>query len=454
MARRAGAKMGKQSESSRSARPDKRDEITGLLVGGYKSICQDQEIEIRPLTVLAGANSSGKSSMMQPLLLLKQTLEATYDPGPLLLNGPNVRFTEVNQFLCAVKSAPPPRDFRVGMRVPSGDLVVTSFRKGDKQPLDLCETRIHTAAGEPKVLTGGMERDALIALVPDAMGKVFTEFHKAWQKDVEPRCERERCFLRAEFTVGPGFPVFNFSPGTAVEHLVREAIHLPGLRGNPERTYPVTAVGRSFPGTFEHYVASVIAQWEAQRDVEKLNALCSDLERLGLTWKVGAKKVSDTEVELSVGRLRHAARGGAYDVVSIADVGFGVSQVLPLVVALHVARPGQLVYVEQPELHLHPRAQAALAEVLADAAKRHVKVVAETHSATLLVAIQALVVEGSLPNDIVKLHWFQRSEVGATVVTSADLDSKGAFGDWPEDFAQVAMQTESRYLDAVESRHG
>ena len=58
--------------------------------------------------------------------------------------------------------------------------------------------------------------------------------------------------------------------------------------------------------------------------------------------------------------------------VNITDVGFGVSQVLPVLVALIVdAKPGsQLVYLEQPELHLHPRAQVALAQVLADAAKR------------------------------------------------------------------------------------
>ena len=72
--------------------------ITTLSVAGFKSIVDEQTIEIRPLTLLAGANSSGKSSMMQPLLLLKQTLEAPYDPGPLLLNGANVKFTSVSQF--------------------------------------------------------------------------------------------------------------------------------------------------------------------------------------------------------------------------------------------------------------------------------------------------------------------------------------------------------------------
>src|SRR5277367_3885550 len=75
------------------------DGITRIAVEGFKSIVTRQEIEIRPLTILAGANSSGKSSIMQPLLMLKQTLEATYDPGPLKIDGPNVQFTSADQFL-------------------------------------------------------------------------------------------------------------------------------------------------------------------------------------------------------------------------------------------------------------------------------------------------------------------------------------------------------------------
>ncbi len=87
-----------RSNGSSDKLPTQAHAITSLSVAGFKSIVDAQTIEIRPLTILAGANSSGKSSMMQPLLLLKQTLEAPYDPGPLLLNGPNVKFTAVSQF--------------------------------------------------------------------------------------------------------------------------------------------------------------------------------------------------------------------------------------------------------------------------------------------------------------------------------------------------------------------
>ena len=79
--------------------------ITKIGVGGFKSISRPQSIEVRPLTILAGTNSSGKSSIMQPLLLMKQTLEASYDPGPLLLNGPNVRFTLAKQLFSLTATA-------------------------------------------------------------------------------------------------------------------------------------------------------------------------------------------------------------------------------------------------------------------------------------------------------------------------------------------------------------
>src|SRR5436190_24354198 len=90
--------------------------ITSLSISGFKSIVDEQTIEVRPLTLLASANSSGKSSMMQPLLLLKQTLEAPYDPGPLLLNGPNVKFTSISQFWPVSASHGVCREFVLAVR--------------------------------------------------------------------------------------------------------------------------------------------------------------------------------------------------------------------------------------------------------------------------------------------------------------------------------------------------
>src|SRR5437764_11018500 len=111
--------------------------ITHITVGGFKSIGQEQSIEIKPLTILAGANSSGKSSIMQPLLLLKQTLEATYDPGPLLLNGPNVHFTSAEQLLAQLSTGKRAGSFDVGIGFGPVSTVSISFTKKSTRGLQI-----------------------------------------------------------------------------------------------------------------------------------------------------------------------------------------------------------------------------------------------------------------------------------------------------------------------------
>ena len=427
--------------------------ITSIGVGGFKSISQEQDIEVRPLTILAGANSSGKSSMMQPLLLLKQTLEAPYDPGALLLNGPNIKFTSVDQLLSRVNNEMDKDTFFATIEVaePYASLITFFTRgKGKGRGFDVRETVYSSSLGLFR-LYRGMPQDEIRAI----LSKIFrnTPNEKAKGTESHVSLGRNRCFLSLVRDYGGNFSIpISLSLETIVGEYILRIIHLPGLRGNPERNYPVTAVGSEFPGTFERYVASVIWQWQIDSDNNKLEKLNRDLVRLGLAGKVFAKSIDDAQIELLVNRLLHSNKDGMEDMVSIADVGLGVSQALPVVVALHAASEGQLVYLEQPEIHLHPRAQTAMAEVLADAAIQGKRLVVETHSSLLLLGIQTLVAEGKLLPELVKLHWFTQQEDGSTKITSADLDEAGAFGDWPEDFDKVTLDSENRYLDAAEAR--
>jgi hypothetical protein len=430
--------------------------ITQVSVCGYKSIGPEQAIEIRPLTILAGANSSGKSSMMQPLLLLKQTLEAPYDPGMLLLNGPNIKFTSAEQLLYRGGKTGQASEILIGMRTSADDTLRLLFDRGPGKKLDVRRMVTRTGSGQAFDLRPEMSQQEVFAQEPVAhLCSGLAEDDPKLR--FEGRIIRSRCFLRVEVyeVGGPEEPRkwAEFAPGATFARLIQQLIHLPGLRGNPERSYPVSSVGSAFPGTFEKYAASAIANWVAEGQDEKLSQLNESLRSLGLTWKVAATALDDTQVELKVGRLPRPARGGAHDLVNIADVGFGVSQALPVVTALLAAQPGQLVYLEQPEIHLHPRAQVTLARVLANAANRGVQVVAETHSSLLLLGVQALVAEGHLTPDKVKLHWFRRSEDdGATTIVSADLDPAGRFHDWPEDFDDVTMDAQVQFLNAVERR--
>ena len=111
--------MSRQKPKSKSQLKPNAEGITRITVAGFKSISQEQSIEIRPLTILAGPHGSGKSSIMQPLLLLKQTLEAPYDPGALLLDGPNVKFTSVDQLLSHNNSGKLMRTFHISIEIDS-----------------------------------------------------------------------------------------------------------------------------------------------------------------------------------------------------------------------------------------------------------------------------------------------------------------------------------------------
>lgn len=330
--------------------------ITSITVAGLKSIGTRQTVEVRPLTLLAGANSSGKSSLMQGLLLLKQTLEVQYDPGALLINGANVKFTHVSQLLSRMKDGAEAA-LSIGFEVSNGSSLDLTYAQGNESGLEVQRSKISTL-GRQSILSPDLTDEQIVAqtgfhdenLQIAPLGNSITEKHG--------RIIRERCFLqpiidlRFKFGETGLFPFYTLEINIFTQ-LIRDIIHLPGWRGNAARTYPRTTSLPFYPGTFENYTASIIAHWSVTDD-KRLNQVSENLHRLGLTWKVEANRRDDTSVEIRVARLPKPSADGNFDLVNIADVGFGVSQTLPVVVALLVAREGQLVYIEQPEIHLHP----------------------------------------------------------------------------------------------------
>jgi predicted ATPase len=411
--------------------------FTEIGVCGFKSFAQETRIQLGSLTILAGANSSGKSSIMQPLLMMKQTLEAPYDPGALLLDGPNVHFTSGEQMLSIDRKPPLDlREFMVFMDI--GFMALqTTFHWDIHNGFALHEQKIiYGSPLEIIRLRADMSPDEIRA---SGATLVFDEDHFPQNLQVM----RDRCFLKVKGAFAYGLNNLSFAKA------LQAIIHLPGLRGTPERLYKTSNVtGSTFIGQFDNYVASIINRFQKDEPTQLIRVQ-EALKKLGLTDIIQAQRLNDAQIELRVGRVLGA---DTTDTVNIADVGLGVSQILPVIVALLVAQPGQLVYIEQPEIHLHPRAQVALAEVFAEAASRGVRVVVETHSELFLMGIQALVAEDKLDPNAVKLHWFTRQADGSSKVTSADLDEMGAFGDWPEDFGSTSLGMTNRYLSAAEAK--
>ncbi len=442
--------------------------ITEIAVQGFKSLYDEQRIKVRPLTILAGANNSGKSSIMQPLLMMKQTLDATYDPGPLKLDGPNVHFTSAVQFLSWNDGWPIHYDeeqsslgailgdrvnFTVKLGIHGGEWIASTFEYQSGRGIDIFE--VSTSLWPDFSLRPDMDLspDEISDAMRDIAKKAFPLAFSGRVGKTRISTYRNRCFLGLGIYAGPYTNMHDFL-FSSYQQSLSALIHVPALKDSP-RLYKSAGLdlqGRfHYEGTFDHYVASIIESWQDTQD-DRLTELGRALKKLGLTWKIAARRLNDVEIELRAARLPQRQINEREDLVNIADMGVGVSQVLPALVALLTAIPGQLVYLEHPERDLHPRAQVALAQILADAARRGVRVVVETHSSLLLLGVQTLVAEGTLPPDHVALHWFERGDDGATEVESRELDEFGAYGDWPQDFADVELGTHQGYLGAVSKR--
>ena len=317
--------------------------LTAVEVGGFKSAIERVKVTLRDLTVLAGQNSAGKSTVIQPLLLIKQTMEKPFDAGGLAIDGPLVQFTSADQFL-SHSAAGRANDFVLKMSAENSSVSMFYKKAADRgiiiDRMEFLADGKHQCWHENDILS-----PADIGL-PDNILNLF----KRTDADLTDFIvTRERAMLVAglksrntSISVG-----FSGSPAQRFVDSATKLIHLPGLRGNPERNYRITAIETEYPGNFTEYVASIIHGWQSTKD-PKLRYLANNLKNLGLTWKVQTRPIDDTRVEILVGRLPGAIRGGARDTISIADVGFGVSQTLPVLVALLAASPGQFVFYPCP----------------------------------------------------------------------------------------------------------
>jgi predicted ATPase len=117
------------------------------------------------------------------------------------------------------------------------------------------------------------------------------------------------------------------------------------------------------------------------------------------------------------------------------NVGFGITYVLPVIVAVLSSAPGSLLLIENPEAHLHPKGQAQMGRLLACAASCGVQVIVETHSDHVLNGVRLAVHGGKINPDDVQLHFFQRSEQdGLIEVVSPRIDRDGRIDQWPDGF--------------------
>lgn len=226
----------------------------------------------------------------------------------------------------------------------------------------------------------------------------------------------------------------------AYEEAIDRIYYLGPLRVYPERDYlwarsRPTDVGQRGEKTIDAILAATVAG--EQRNLRP-GAHYRPFQAVIAHWLREMGLIENfSVVELAEGSNRWQAkvqtRRGASEVL-LTDVGFGVSQVLPVVTLLQYVPEGSTVILEQPEIHLHPLAQAGLADVIIQAAvHRNVQVILESHSEHLLLRLQRRMAEQAIASDNVKLY-FCDAPSGSSIMTPLEVDTYGNIQNWPDRF--------------------
>ncbi|MCX4844634.1 DUF3696 domain-containing protein [Streptomyces sp. NBC_00893] len=382
--------------------------IDRLTLHNYKAF-RHTEIPLGSLTLLTGLNSSGKSSVLQALALLRQSYEsgdlalsALTDEGHragrltditgkgFLLNGELVGLGTGDDVLH--------EDFagdeeRVGFTVDEGPYRYnwTGAAEREQNFLPLVGAEL------PDTSEGGQERPAgPVAVTPAFFTAPFQYLHADRISPAEfyPRDH--------QVAIGRGFL------GVRGEHTVNF------LRHHADDTVP--------EGPLRHPKAA------SDRLIDQTVAWLGDLCP-GVDIQAEAIKGTDA-VSLSYG---FQGTLGATKRRRPSNVGFGLTYVLPIVVACLSARPGSLILLENPEAHLHPQGQTRMATLAASAAAQGAQVITETHSDHVLNGVRLAVKQGRITPEQAVLHYFRGNGTGAEVVTPR-VNADGRIDQWPAGF--------------------
>lgn len=365
--------------------------LTGLRIGNFKAF-SDETIELRPLTLLTGLNGMGKSTVLQTLLLLRQShLQGVLDEG-LLLNGEFVRIG----FLSDAKYDQAGID----------DPIIFELRFTDGGS-SRWEFNVETSPTDTDI--GQIDLVGLLSLQDStSIGyRMTSPFSHHFQY-----LQAERIGPRTTFAMSDNAVRRNQlgSQGEYAFHFLSRNARRQVL---PQLQHPSTQ------------------NMEASNEPESLIAQVSAWMQ---EFSPGSRLVIEPYPEVSAMRVSYQVERGRTFSREYRSVnyGFGVTYALSVLVAILSADPGTLILLENPEAHLHPHGQVEMGELLSRAASAGVQLLVETHSDHILNGIR-IAIRGDEERGVrlnasdVVFHFFQRTAEGDVQVLSPAVDSDGRF---------------------------
>lgn len=463
--------------------------LTHLRIKNFKAWKDTGPVRLAPLTIIFGPNSSGKSSLGHLLLALKQTALSS-DRRRVLHLGDDDALVDLGTFAeCIHKhDITKPFEFDIGWRLAKDVIVdnpwdeqrfygsdlhlsVSLLADRHKQPrvqsLRYCLRDRDAPPWENQLLEVAYKREEngkkyKISSDQYVFARHARNIDRKWPSDEPDKFYILSGLARSRFQNAD----FLSDVELETEASLGRIFHLGPLREHPKRIYSWTgntpdSVGQKGELTIASILAARIQGRKLNRGpkthyhpFEEFIALW--LKDMGIIDSFSVRQLSGRQREYEVILRTH----GSAPPVTVPDVGFGVSQVLPVLVEVFYCEPHATIWMEQPEIHLHPQVQAELADVFISAIKakennkeRNVQLIVESHSEHLLVRLQRRVAEGSLSLDDVAVYFCHR--VGArAVMEPLRLNADGDIENWPERFFGDEMaEISGRVLAAMRKKN-
>lgn len=375
--------------------------ITKVTLKNFKSI-KDKSFPLRNLNVLLGLNGQGKSTFIQSLLVLRQSDKL--GQGELKLNGGENGLINIGTTKDALYQYSNNNDFSI----------LIEFDGDKKYQLDY-EYKIDADVFKQKNLNKNIYGD-----VKDIIDKNQSLFNNNFQYLNAQRIEPKSINLTSYSHVVEANSIGKYGQYTA---------HYIELRAND-------------PITFEnllHKDSTLVDTFTGKTIVNNtlINQINLWLGEISPGVNVRTTKISSDYVLLEYDfRQRNYGNTNRY---KPENVGFGISYALHVVTALLTARPGQLIIIENPESHIHPKGQAELGKLIALVAQNDVQLIIETHSDHIVNGIRVAIKEKPVLKDKSILFYFEKVEIENeqfSQVKNIEIDSKGELSEYPKNLLE------------------
>jgi predicted ATPase len=400
--------------------------IKSLSLKDFK--CFEQvDIDFGKITLLTGANSSGKSSLIYALLGIMQS---DAFPQYFSLNG---ELVNMGGFDDALRKKSENSEFQIRIDI-GGYQYLTKWAE-------------NTNTEQPNIIE--YQREGFHAKTDDRGNK----FVDLW--DYEDTCEyiikdnsnvkivekktinpygREVvwCHLMGELSQSieniVGYDLAHSSYFNDITDIYGQHTfnYTGSFRLPPERTYYRKPKAGKVGVNGEGYIDQII-EWE-ESDKEKYEELIEAITKIGLFHSIQANKMKGGRFELNVQVNENS------ELASLTDVGFGISQFLPIIVADLQMEKDSCLAISQPEIHLHPKIQATLGDYFCKQVNNTDKqYIVETHSEYLINRMRLLIVKGELKPEDVKLYYMENDGIKTTTY-AIELTTDGQIKNAPQGF--------------------